>query len=207
MDFAERTPNPPTFALLRMRRSSIALCLALLLVGCGKDDGKRSRSDDEAPTSGSAASAAINASALPPRGEPPGGWTLLAPPGAGYSVFVPGVAEKLDTGMSELHAVKRPSGSAYMAMCMTTDEPDEAFKGMRRGKIGERKLLSAKPMTDGRKGERLAIELETDKGILVSNELLLLGKDRVCSFSALVPRATDEGADVDRFFASARLEN
>lgn len=70
-------------------------------------------------------------------------------------MFVPGVPEKLDAGLSEIHAVKRPSGSAYMAMCMVTKEPDEAFKGTRRGKIGERKLLSEKPIDDGRKGERL----------------------------------------------------
>ena len=92
-----------------------------------------------------------------------------------------------------------------MAMCLESKEPDEGFIGMRRGKIGERKVLSEKP-DDGRgKGARLAIELVTDKGILVSNELLLKGKDRVCSFTALVPQTNDEAADIERFFDSARV--
>jgi hypothetical protein len=99
-----------------------------------------------------------------------------------------------------------------MAMCMeagkSQKDNDETFEGMRRGKVGDRKVLSTVPVDDGRgKGERLAIELETDKGIYVSNELLFRGKRQVCSFSALVPATSDEKADVDKFFASVRLEN
>ena len=185
-----------------MRDSTIAISFMLLLLACEKSEKKRTRSEDEPARSAVASNSAV---ALAPRGEPPAGWSLLQPAGGGYSVFLPGVAEKLDGALSELWAVKRPSGSAFMATCSTSKQPEETFKGMRRGKIGERKLISAAPIADGRKGERLAIELDTDKGKLISNELLLVGDDRVCSFSALVPASADEKADVDRFFDSARL--
>lgn len=191
-----------------MRAVTIGICcLAVGLAACDKrETKKRSGDDDETTTARTSASASSNTAALRPRGEPPSGWTLLAPKDAGYSVFMPGVAEKLDTDVADMRAVKRPSGSAYLAMCTSSTEPDEGFKGMRRGKIGERKLLSATKIDDGRKGERLAIELLTDKGVMVSNELLLIGRAGVCSFSALVPQAVDEAADIDRFFASARIE-
>ena len=185
-------------------------CSLLLLVACAKgDENEKKRAQvDEKPS----ASAIASASAPPPQGDPPTGWSLLRPAGGGYSVFVPGVPEKLDSGLSEMQVIKRASGSAYMAMCMeagkTERENDETFEGVRRGKIGERKVLSTAAVDDGRgKGERLAIQLETDKGIYVSNELIFRGKRQVCSFSALVPATSDEKADIEKFFASVRLEN
>lgn len=187
-----------------MRPTIFVSCFLLALVGCAKGKEKRERIDESSPSAAASAPA-------PPRGEPPAGWSLLAPAGAGYSVWVPGKAEKLDTGLSEMHAVKRASGSAYMATCTEAGknekENDETFEGVRRGKIGERKVLSTAVVDDARgKGERLAVEMETDKGTYVSNELIMRGKRQVCSFSALVPATSDEKADVDQFFASVRLE-
>lgn len=147
-----------------------------------------------------------------PKGDPPAGWTLFAPSDAGFSVWLPGKPETLDAIGSKLYAVKRENGSAYMVNCADVGKGasersvSEALIGMRLGKVGERTVLSESKVDDERGvGHQLAIELDTDKGKLVDNELLLSKGRFVCAFSALIASKQDETADIKTFFDSAEL--
>ena len=180
-----------------MRTPLISLGL-LLLASCASG----ARSEVESPNDGAGASS----SAAAPADE----WRSVEPV-AGVSVLMPGAPEDLGSAAgSALLGVKTPAGGAFTAMCMSLgDGPtDEALAGMRRGKIGDRKLLSEKKYAErGLTGVVLEIELETTKGRFVSHELLVGSKRSVaCAFTALVPDGVDAAKDIERFFGSVKME-
>lgn len=190
-----------------------------LTVACASACSRPPQPEGASPAGGSGsgeAKAAAAPSATPTASSParvvPEGWKSFEPT-AGVSVLVPGEPQNLGgVPDSPVFGVKRPSGSAFMVSCTdlgahaSAKDVRDTIAGMRKGKIGERAVRSEKAVErDGMKGHRLEIVMETTKGKLIMNELLL-GQGRLaCDFSVLVKEGVDESKDVDRFFDSATL--
>lgn len=194
-----------------MLRPTLIL-LGLFVCQCNPGAKEKSNGSSEPGSSASAPSSKADTSSRAPKGEPPAGWTSFSPTGAGFSVWLPGKAEKLDAAGSTMYAAKRENGSAYSVQCMdlgkdaSKRDVADTLTGMRRGRIGERTVLSESKIDDARGvGHKLAIELETTKGKLVTNELLLAKGQFVCGFSALIASKQDESAEIKTFFDSAEV--
>jgi hypothetical protein len=160
------------------------------------------------PASGSApeasASEAPIAEAPPTKSDDPWKTFTYAP---GITVDMPGTP--VDAGIAGVFALKRGVGTGFSVQCMDSGnkkERAETLIGMRRGVIGERKLLSEKKVTRGDvTGIRLDIATETTAGVTKMHVLLLPGQAHTCNFTSIVSGDSGE-EETERFLGSAKVE-
>jgi len=186
------------------RTSRLTLSFILSCLSCGAPMA------GSTPTSSSESSSAEAAGSDAPPAEAPrsdGGWkTFTYAPGV--TVEMPGTP--VDAGVAGVFGLKRGEGRGLSVQCMESGNKKEradTLAGMRRGIIGERKLLSEKKVTRGSAtGIRLDIATETTAGTTKMHVLLLSGQERSCTFISIASGDSADESDTERFLGSAKVE-
>lgn len=186
-------------------RLVLSLSFALLTPACAASPG------GAPPTEARATTEAATESDVPASAEPAAtadSWATFtyAP---GVTVEMPGTP--VDAGIAGVFALKRGEGIGMSVQCMDAGPTKKAradgLAGMKRGVIGERKLLSENKVSRGSaEGYRLEIETETNLGVTRMHVLLLAGTKRLCNFNSMVSGSDANPADTERFLESARVD-
>jgi hypothetical protein len=152
--------------------------------------------------------------------SPQPAWVTLSPPGAGFSVEVPGSAKESTLNVpspagqlaAHVYQVSSPDGrmeydvvySDYPSGIIL--QPDGALNGARDGavkQVGGRLLSEQKLMLGEFPGKEIRIEVATNR--IAARQRFYLVKLRLYQLVLLVPLGTPEPTDADRFFNSFKL--
>lgn len=196
------------------RTSLLALAIGLACVSCGAP--KNGPASSASPETTSDAPSA-DASSPTPSAHAPSDGASAAKSDDGWKTFTyaPGVTVDMpgkpaDAGVGGVFALKRGEGRGLSVQCMdgggSKKDTTDMLAGMRRGVLGERKLLSEKKITRGdATGTRLDIATETTAGTTKMHVLLLAGQRHLCNFTSIVSGSAPD-ADTDRFLESAKVD-
>lgn len=188
-------------------RFAFALVSVASLSACAGSSPTASASASAASSdepSGDVASATSTAATSTPASAD--GWTTFEY-GPGVHAEMPGTPT--DTGVSGVFALKRGQGSGMSIQCTdggaSKKERSDTLTGMKRGIVGERKLVSEKKVQRGdAEGVRLEVETQTTAGVTRLHVLLLAGSQQICSFTSITD-ASAPMTDTDRFLDSAAV--
>lgn len=197
---------------------SLAFGLLVTVAGCGS-----APSPDPAtptgPTDGPPAPMSAEAPTPPP---PATDWTSYSPKDGSFSAQFPGPPEESveptdgPTGKIDMHqfAVERQTGSAYMASYtdfpVPAASPDEIKKrlvAIRDAALGSAHatLVDDKEIVvNGVPGREFTSQMAVPEEVVTHTRVFMRGS-RLFQFMTLVPKGTNEDADVRRFLDSIAL--